>query len=265
MKLRRGSSVLRSLLPQVAREQMYAWHPGRARRWQRYPGLERLQPCGHAVLTFDDGPDRDATPAVLDALDRAGAHATFFVLGTQVETCPDLARELVQRGHEVALHGYRHERQDRIDPERSAEDVRRGHAILHAQLGAECRWYRPPYGKMSESAARVCSSLGMSVVYWSAWGLDWEEVAAARIADVAAGQLDDGGILLMHDSARYGRRVSATPTIEAIEIIAENAYKRGIPLTSLGEALAAVQGIGDRNESPSSKTGPRAVCDGGVA
>ncbi len=238
MKLRNSASGLRSLLPQAARERLYAWHPGRARRWQTYPGLERVEPRGHAVLTFDDGPDRDATPAVLDALDRTGVRATFFVLGTQVESYPALAREVVERGHEIALHGYGHERQDRIDSDRSDEDMRRGYSVLEEHLGVQCRWYRPPYGKMSAGAARTCASLGMSVVYWSAWGLDWEEVGAARIADVVSDQLEDGGILLLHDSARHARRASAAPTADAIEIIAENARERGISLVSLGEALA---------------------------
>ena len=91
---------------------------------------------------------------------------------------------------------------------------------------------------MSDGAARTCASLGMNVVYWSAWGLDWEEVGAARIADVVSDQLDDGGILLLHDSARHARRASAAPTADAVEIIAENARGRGISLISLGEALA---------------------------
>lgn len=238
MKLRDSASGLRSLIPQAARERLYAWHPGRARRWQTYPGLERVEPRGHAVLTFDDGPDPDATPAVLDALDRTGVRATFFLLGTQVECHPALAREVVERGHEIALHGYGHERQDRIDSDRSDEDMHRGYSVLEKHLGVQCRWYRPPYGKMSDGAARTCASLGMSIVYWSAWGLDWEEVGAARIADVVSDQLDDGGILLLHDSARHARRASAAPTADAIEIIAENARERGMSLISLGEALA---------------------------
>ncbi len=58
----------------------------------------------------------------------------------------------------------------------------------------------------------ACRELGMTPVYWSAWGLDWEDVEAGRIARVASEQLDDGGILLLHDSARYGRRPTAQPT-----------------------------------------------------
>lgn len=243
MKLQRSASRLRSLLPQAARERLYEWHPGRARRWEKYPGLERVEPGGHAVLTFDDGPDPDATPAVLEALDRAGARSTFFFLGTQVESHPDLARHVVECGHEIGLHGYRHERQDRIDSDRSVDDMHHGFAVLEEHLGVRCRWYRPPYGKMSEGAAQTCASLGMNIVYWSAWGLDWEEVPAARIAEVATRQLDDGGILLLHDSARHARRASAAATADAIEILAESTRKQGISLMSLGEVLGAVEEV----------------------
>lgn len=243
MKLRARASGFRSLLPQAARERLYELHPGRTRRWQKYPGVERVAPSGHAVLTFDDGPDTDATPAVLDALDRAEARATFFVLGSQVESHPELAREVIQRGHEIGLHGYGHERQDRVDFERSAEDMHRGFSAIEQHLGVRCRWYRPPYGKMSAGAAQTCASLGMGVVYWSAWGLDWEEVGAGRIADVASGQLDDGGILLLHDSARHARRASATSTADAIQMIADSARERGFCLTALGDALAAADGL----------------------
>lgn len=243
MSLSRRASGVRSLLPQAARERLYEWHPGRARRWQRYPGLESVGPCGHAVLTFDDGPDPEATLAVLEALDRARARATFFVLGTQVESHPDLARELVARGHEVGLHGYGHERQDRITADQSAEDMRRGFHVIEEHLKIRCHWYRPPYGKMSAGAAQTCESLGMKLVYWSAWGLDWEEVGPERIADVASSQLDDGGILLLHDSARNARRASAVPTARAVEMIADRTRERGFSLTTLGEAVAAAEGV----------------------
>lgn len=234
---------LRRLIPRAAREKLYEWHPGRAARWQRYPGIERVAPGGRAILTFDDGPDLDSTPAVLDALDLTGARATFFVLGSQLDAHLDIAHEIVRRGHEIGVHGHGHERQDRIDPGRSRNDVLRACATVEDALGIRCRWYRPPFGKMSAAAAEACREVGLATVYWSAWGLDWENSHAARIAEVAGEQLDDGGIVLLHDSALYGHRPSAEPTAEAIPLIAECASARGLALTSLGDALASVSPI----------------------
>jgi peptidoglycan-N-acetylglucosamine deacetylase len=241
MSALRHATKLRSLLPQSARERLYALSPTRAKRWERYPGIERVPACGQAVLTFDDGPDPDVTPRVLDALDEVGCGATFFVLGSQLREAPGLAQEIVDRGHEIGVHGDAHVRHDRIKPDASRDDLRRGFAAIEDSLGLRCRWFRPPYGKMSVAASEVCSDLGMTIAYWSAWGLDWERADATRIATIASEQLDDGGILLLHDSARFARRPTAQPTADAIPLIAERAQSRNIRLVALGDAVKAAE------------------------
>jgi peptidoglycan/xylan/chitin deacetylase (PgdA/CDA1 family) len=242
MSLRQNIDRLRNVLPQSARERLYEWHPGRARRWQEHPGIQRV-PTGNVVLTFDDGPDEDATASVLDALQLCDATATFFLLGSQAIAHPDLALEIVRRGHEVGLHGFGHQRHDRIDAATTRDDLARGSAALEDVLGIRCRWYRPPYGKMSAAADDACRELGMTTVYWSAWGLDWEEVDADRIASVTLSQIEDGAIVLLHDSALYARRTSARPTAEAIPLIAAGVQARGLSLVSLGEAIGAVDEV----------------------
>ena len=232
----RHAHRLRSLIPRPARERLYDWHPNRARRWKRHPGVEHLPPSGRAVLTLDDGPDEDATLAVLDAMDAAGVSGTFFLVAEQLNEHHQIGLEIVRRGHEVGLHGFGHHRHDRIEPAASRADVTRGFASLQEAIGIQPRWYRPPFGKMSDASMGACSELGLTPSYWSAWGHDWESVTSERIADLACKQLDDGGILLLHDSARYGRRASARPTAEAIERIAEWARGRSLALTSLAEA-----------------------------
>jgi peptidoglycan/xylan/chitin deacetylase (PgdA/CDA1 family) len=200
--------------------------------------VERVQAGEHAVITFDDGPDPDATPAVLDALDIAGVHATFFMVGGAAQRHPELAREVHLRGHEVALHCQEHRRQDKLRPTESEDDVIRGFATIEDIVGINCRWYRPPFGRMTAAALGACRELGMELVYWSAWGMDWERMPAERIAQNAAAELDDGAVLLLHDSARYGRRPTARPTAAAVSLIAARAAAKGIALMSLGEATA---------------------------
>jgi hypothetical protein len=92
---------------------------------------------------------------------------------------------------------------------------------------------------MSDASMAACTALGMTPVYWSAWGHDWEDVSGGEIADRACAQLGDGGIVLLHDSSRYGRRPSAVPTADAIASIAEWAGASRLALTSLGEASPA--------------------------
>lgn len=239
--MRRHLHRLRSLLPLSFRLALQEHSPGRARRWREHPGVERVPPNNRSVLTFDDGPDPSpgATPAVLDALDTIGAKATFFVLGEQIEAAPELVGEIVARGHEVGVHGQRHFRHDRVTAAESAADVEAGYAALAACLDEPPRLYRPPYGKLSPAAAEACERLGLEVVYWSTWGLDWEPLSAARVAARAVRDLDDGSIVLLHDSARYAVRPSAAPTAEALATIGAAATARGLRLVTLTEARRA--------------------------
>lgn len=240
----RSSDVVRGLVPRAARERLYALHPGRGRRWRQYPGLETVPRTGHAVLTFDDGPDDNATPAVLDRLEEADAEATFFVVGSQLARSPELGQEILRRGHEIGLHGYGHERHDRIDSARSAQDIQRSFSVVEDLLGVRCRWYRPPYGKMSTGAWAACQQLGMTVVYWSGWGLDWEPVPAKRIAEVVSPDLVDGAIILLHDSALYAKRSSAQPTVDAIPAIVDRARGTNVRLATLGDCVSAAEAVG---------------------
>lgn len=196
---------------------------------------------GQAVLTFDDGPDSSAegTPAILDALDSAAAKATFFLVGEQISAAPDLVSEILHRGHEVGVHGQRHFRHDRVPAEESVADIEAGFEALEAATGSTPRFYRPPYGKLSAPAAEACRRLGLEVAYWSTWGLDWEPLPGERIARRVNRDLDDGAIVLLHDSARYAVRASAAETARAIEKIADRAAALDLDLVTLGDARAA--------------------------
>jgi peptidoglycan/xylan/chitin deacetylase (PgdA/CDA1 family) len=239
--MRRHLHRLRRLLPLSLRCALQEHSPGRARRWRESPGIERVEPRGQAVLTFDDGPDAGpaATTAVLDALDAAGAKATFFVVGEQMRKAPGLVSEIVARGHEIGVHGQRHFRHDRVPGAESAADVEAGYATLVEALEAPPRFYRPPYGKLSEAAAEACGRLGLEVAYWSTWGLDWEPVPADRVARRVNRDLDDGAVVLLHDSASYAVRPDAAATAAAIGAIAARASELGLDLVTLGAAIGA--------------------------
>jgi peptidoglycan-N-acetylglucosamine deacetylase len=196
-------------------------------RWRRLPALEQLDPPGTSIaLTFDDGPDPDATPAVLEALAAVGAVATFFLVGEQVEAHPDLAREVAARGHALGLHSHSHAEQDELSDLRGDFDA--VSAAVRDATGVEATLYRPPFGRFSEASYAECLRRGLTPVYWSGWGCDWEPVPPSRIANVAARDLEPGTILLLHDSARYAYRDSALPTAQALPAILAAARERGL-------------------------------------
>src|SRR3954451_21098560 len=204
-----------------------------AESWRAMPGLERV-PSGGA-LTFDDGPDPDGTPAVLDALDRAGVRATFFLVGEQLMRHHALAREAAARGHELALHGYEHVEHDTLSPQGARDDLARAVGAFEASTGRRARFFRPPYGRFSEASYAAFRHLGLEPVYWSAWGMDWEPIPADRIADLAVRALDDGAIVLLHDSPRYGHRADAGSTADAVVAIAAAGAEKGLQMGPIGE------------------------------
>ncbi len=184
--------------------------------WADLPGLERVE--NGVALTFDDGPDPDATPEVLDALERANARATFFLVGEQVEAHPELAQEIAARGHEVQAHCFDH------TPHRLLQDPRtdlwRTIEAIFKATGVAPTLQRPPYGRFSAESYDACLQAQLQPVYWSAWGEDWEDLASARVADFATRDLSDGVVILLHDSARYAHRSSARATAAAVPLIA---------------------------------------------
>jgi peptidoglycan/xylan/chitin deacetylase (PgdA/CDA1 family) len=235
MSLRRR---LRRLTPVPVRQRLYDRSRAKRRRWALVPGVETVPPAAGAALSFDDGPDPEFTPPLLEALERAGATATFFVVGERVPGNEALLREAESRGHEIALHGMTHRRHDRLDEQAARAELSEGLAAIEAAGVARPRRYRPPYGGTSPTLEAICAELGLELAYWSAWGQDWDPIPAARIASLVERDLVPGAVVLLHDSALYAERPDPRPTIEAIGPIAAAAARAGVALVSLDRALA---------------------------
>lgn len=193
-------------------------------------------PRGDAVaLTFDDGPHPEGTPAVLEALAAAGATATFFLVGEQVERRPELAREIAERGHAVALHGFRHRLLLRRTRAALAEDLDRAAALIAEATGRSPLYYRPPYGVFSAASLAIAGDRGWVPFLWTRWGRDWERRATAdSIARRAGARLRGGDVVLLHDADYYGAVGAWRSTAAAIPAIIDAARDRGltwVPLT----------------------------------
>jgi peptidoglycan-N-acetylglucosamine deacetylase len=209
-------------------------HRQMLRLWAELPGLERLDES--VAVTFDDGPDPDATPAVLDALETASIRATFFLVGEQVEAHPELAREIHVRGHAVQAHCFDHTHHERLaDPK---DDLWRTIEAIFKATGVAPTHQRPPYGRFTPASHEACLQAGLRPVYWSAWGEDWEDLAPDRIVDFVTRDLSDGVVILLHDSARYAHRPSAQATAAAIPPIAAAMADRALGAAVISTAPA---------------------------
>ncbi len=209
-------------------------------RWKRFPATESAESgSGQYALTFDDGPDDVATPAILDALDSVDARATFFMAGEQVERWPKIARDVAIRGHEVACHGFNHGAHPGRPDIEVEEDLRAAIETIEKATGTRPELFRPPYGHFSEASYKQCDELGMQPIYWSSWGIDWDPIDAATIAKNVLGDLQDGSIVLLHDSPSYADRSSAFASADAITLIATQGKERGLEAVTVSKLLKA--------------------------
>jgi len=197
----------------------------------------RLRSPHGIALTFDDGPHPRGTPAVLEALARANARATFFLVGEQVERRPSLAAEIAAAGHEIAIHGYRHTLLLRRSPWELSEDLARAADAIGAATGVEPSCYRPPYGVFSTAGLVLVRRRGWSPLLWSRWGRDWTRHATpAGIARRATRDLSAGDVVLLHDADFYSSAGSWAKTAAALPSILDAARATGEPLVSASQS-----------------------------
>jgi peptidoglycan/xylan/chitin deacetylase (PgdA/CDA1 family) len=172
------------------------------------------------AITFDDGPHPEGTPAVLELLAAAGAHAWFFLVGEQLVRRPSLAREIAAAGHAIAVHGYRHIPQPFLGARAVRDDIARATAAIADATGVSPAYHRPPYGVYSPAGLAAARSSGLTPLLWSRWGKDWRKfttprrIAARVLADVRP--LD---VILLHDADFYSSRDSHRRTADALKII----------------------------------------------
>jgi peptidoglycan/xylan/chitin deacetylase (PgdA/CDA1 family) len=201
-------------------------------------GIRRRADSPGVVLTFDDGPHPEGTPAVLEALD--DAPAVFFLVGEQVERHPDVAAEIAVAGHELAIHGYRHVNQMLLTPRALAEDLRRAAEVIGAVAGAEPRLYRPPFGIFTPAGLALARRAGWTPLLWSRWGRDWRaHTTPEEIARLATRDLGAGDVVLLHDADWYSKPGSHRRTAAAVPLIRAELERRGLYPTGSGSGSTA--------------------------
>jgi peptidoglycan/xylan/chitin deacetylase (PgdA/CDA1 family) len=210
-----------------------AWRSARCRLLPSLSGVGRPD---HVAVTFDDGPDPGSTPRILDQLDELGWRATFFCLGSQADRAPGLVRELVERGHEIGVHGDSHRSHLRRPAPTVARDVGRARDRLEHLTGRPVRWFRPPYGGVSASTLAAARHLQLRLILWTTWGLDWKRDATpATVAAHVARTFVAGATVLLHDSDLTSAPQSWRATLGALPLLADDWRARGLTIGPLAE------------------------------
>ena len=228
-----GPSLVR--LPLFAKTSAAQAGPAQAGPAQAGPGV---------ALTFDDGPDPQVTPRVLDLLDDRGAKASFFCIGTRAALHPALLREIVRRGHTLGNHTWSHPYGfAAYAPGPMRREVERAQAVLSDLAGVAPRWFRAPMGLRSPALDPILARAGLHHVGWTRRAYDWSCHDPAVVARRLTRTLAAGDILVLHDgnSAHDARgRAVVLDALPAVLDAIRAAGQHAVPLPhDAGSAPAA--------------------------
>ncbi len=180
------------------------------------PNLLRLESADAVALTFDDGPDPERTPAVLDRLEAAGARASFFCIGRRAERHPELVREIARRGHRVENHTWGHRNAFSMLPPRAlGREIDRAQERLSELAGRPPAYLRPPAGVRSPWLEPLLARRGLHLAAWTRRGFDAVDGAVERVSRRLLRDLAGGDVLLLHD----GRLVAADAGAPVLELL----------------------------------------------
>jgi peptidoglycan/xylan/chitin deacetylase (PgdA/CDA1 family) len=185
------------------------------------------------ALTFDDGPNRDGTALVLDALARSDARATFFVIAPRAAAHPELVARIVSDGHMVGLHCDEHVRHSERDADWCAADTDRALGRLQ-ELGITPTLWRTPWGDTAPWTEQIATDHNLRIIGWTVDTHDWRGDDAERMYAATSGRLHDGAIVLAHDGLGPGAtREHVEETAAYVELIAKHGRRQGLALVAL--------------------------------
>lgn len=188
------------------------------------------------ALTFDDGPDPEVTPAVLDILARHQARATFFVIGRYLDKYPTLGERLHREGHELGNHSWQHSHfQNFYSAEGHGAEIDRCAQLIKSVTRSDQEpLYRPPVGLKSPPMARAAHKRNLKVVAWSIHSRDTMMRNARAIAHGVVSRIGPGDIVLLHDG--HDREQRHRPLIlEALPLLLQGLQERGLSSVTVSE------------------------------
>ncbi|HXD68014.1 MAG TPA: polysaccharide deacetylase family protein [Solirubrobacteraceae bacterium] len=185
------------------------------------------------ALTFDDGPDPEWTPRLLDLLRRLGAGATFFPIAVRAAANPTVIERMRAEGHTVGLHCDEHIRHSERDAEWLARDTDAALQRL-AGVGVRPSLWRTPWGDTAPWSAQIAHARELRLIGWTADSHDWRGDGAAAMFEATRQSLTGGAIVLAHDGLGPGaQRDSVEATLEYVTLVGEHARDHGHSLAAL--------------------------------
>ena len=198
--------------------------------------LSQAGPGRRIALTFDDGPNPRATPAILDALGDAGVAATFFVLGRHADRWPGLVERTHHEGHLLANHGWHHRKLHLRSPRWVRDDIAAGARAVERAAGVATALFRAPHGFRAPWVVPTAHALAHRVVGWSLGVWDSATPGVDTIIRRTVEGVRPGSIVLLHDGDGYDPAGDRMQTAAALPAIIRELRARGYEFVTLADA-----------------------------
>jgi peptidoglycan/xylan/chitin deacetylase (PgdA/CDA1 family) len=187
------------------------------------------------ALTFDDGPSQ-ATPQLLEILDKYGARATFFECGVNVRRLPDIARAVVHAGHEIGNHTDTHPLLSLQSRDVILREMSRAQQSILDATGATATLFRAPYGVRWFGMRSAQRQLGLMGVMWTAIGIDWK-LDGKAVSERLFRAAQNGAIFCLHDGRESSTAPDVTSTIKAVRTLVPLLLDQGFRLETVSQLL----------------------------
>ena len=201
------------------------------------PSVERGPRENRIYLTFDDGPNERATPAILHTLAIERVPAAFFMVGDHVRRFPELARRVADAGHEIGNHTQNHVKLHFLGPGRIRAQLELAHAAIESVTGRTPRAFRAPHGYRSPFLISIIIDMRYTVFGWTFGVFDTARPGAEEIRRRVRTRLRSGAIVLLHDGDGYDPEGDRMQTAHALPGIIEDGRHAGYEFAPLSELL----------------------------
>jgi peptidoglycan-N-acetylglucosamine deacetylase len=204
--------------------------------WRMFgPSLCRVHTMQKVIaLTFDDGPDPETTPVLLDLLARKGVRATFFCIGKRVARHRELARRIATEEHLIGNHSFAHSRGTNLFGEaRLRADLERAQEEIAQAVGRKPEFFRPPMMLTNQRVFRVARALSLTVAGCTVRGYDLRGASTEKVLHRVLGRLKPGAIIALHDSGVPPERL-----VDLVERLLDQLHTQGYHCLRLDELVA---------------------------
>ncbi len=218
----------------------------RARKAVHPDGLFRLTNTSDVFLTFDDGPDPDYTPAVLDKLQRLSLPAVFFVVGNNAERYPELIGRILREGHSLANHTTTHVDLQTVNMARIETELTGWSEVIEGIDAPHQRWLRPPMGHTCDAVASAAARHTLRPVFWDVCIERFVSTDNFRSGiDRCVHEIRPGSIVLGHDGGKIvgtdQPSFDRSATVEALEAIVAGVRAKGRDFGVLPDAVSRLR------------------------